>query len=304
MPTKRSCHALNQSPFYKLNNRSRLARIIGVKPGELRQLEKAGCVYKEFDIPKPDGGSRHVESPARPLKRVQLRIARLLSRITPPDYLFCPVRGRCYVTNAAQHIESRVVRCIDVRKYFPSTTARRVNWFFRAVMHCTPDIAGLLTALATFNGHLPTGSLLSPILSFYAHFDMWSAISAFCKDRGLKLTVYVDDITVSGAKVMQRDMWQIKKLIHSAGLRYHKQKAYIDRPAEITGVIVADGRIMPPNRQLKKRFLVKRVLQKHGELTPELVNRAQGLDGQLAQINTVAMTLAARQPKTAGAATG
>src|SRR5690606_17397840 len=101
MPTNRKRYALDQSPFYKLRNRRRLAELLGVSPAELRVLcEPAASLYSEFDVPKKTGGVRGVENPRRQLKMVQANIARLLGRIAPPDYLFCPVKGRCYVTNA------------------------------------------------------------------------------------------------------------------------------------------------------------------------------------------------------------
>jgi len=287
LTAKRSTHPAHQSPLFKLRSRSRLARLLKISPGELRSLSAGDCLYKEFDIPKKAGGARHVENPARPLKLVQARLARLLSRISPPDYLYCPVRGRCYVSNAARHAGNRVVRCLDVQKYFPSTHARRVFWFFNSVLECDRDIAGLLTALTTYQHHLPTGSPLSPIMAFFAHLDMWESIAAFCKQRGLTLTVYVDDCTVSGSKVPNRDMWEIKRLIHRAGLRYHKDKTYIDCPAEVTGVIVRDGSVAVPNRQRLKLRYARAVLSTE-PANSDIRSQVSGLEGQIAQIRRAA----------------
>ena len=158
MPTKRKSYPLHQSPLFKLRNRKRLAALLHISTAELRHLAKhADSLYSEFDVPKKTGGVRGVENPRRQLKLVQARIARLLGRIAPPDYLFCPVKGRCYVTNAAQHRGQRVVHCLDVRKYFPSTSSRRIYWFFHSVLGCEKDIAALLAKLASYRGHLPTG---------------------------------------------------------------------------------------------------------------------------------------------------
>ncbi len=227
-----------------------------------------------------------MENPRRELKLVQARIARLLGRITPPDYLFCPVKGRCYVTNAAQHRGQRVVHCLDIRKYFPSTPSRRVYWFFRNIMNCEMDIAAILTRLATYQGHLPTGSPLSPIMAFYAHYDVWEAIASHCKAHGYRLTVYIDDVTISGTALSPTVLWEIKRVIHGAGLRYHKEKRFVDRPSEITGVIVKGDQLVAPNRQLKKLYELQRDLKMPS--TPNVKNklreRLTGIRGQIAQI--------------------
>lgn len=285
MPTKNT-HALNQSPLYKLRTRGKLARLLRISPSELRAIELGTDQYSEFDRPKKNGtGTRHVENPRRELKRVQARVARILGQITPPDFLFCPVKRRCYVTNAATHRASRVVQCLDIQKFFPNTPQSRVFWFFNTVMDCNRDMAGLLAKLACYQGHLPTGSPLSPIMAYFAFYDLWARIAAFCKAKGYTFTVYIDDVTVSGARVPTADMWAIRQMIHGCGLVAHKAKTYVDRPAEVTGVIIRNGKLVAPFRQHQKKHQAKALLQ----ATPEderraLLGRISGIEGQIRQI--------------------
>lgn len=277
---------LDQSELYKLGSRSKLARLLNITNGDLRRLSNGESLYSEFEIEKKNGGGfRMVENPARPLKLAQAKLARMLSRITPPEFLFCPVKRRCYVSNAAAHLGNRVVHCLDIKKFFPSTPKRQVFWFFHKVMKCERSIAGTLASLACYQGHLPTGSPLSPIMAYFAYFDLWERISVFCRKRGYTFTVYIDDITISGVKVPTKDIWEIQKMIHGAGLTYHKQKIYIDRPAEITGVMMGKGKVFPPNRQLKKHHDAQELLKSsNGDERKKLVGRIAGLKGQLSQI--------------------
>jgi len=297
MPTEQKTHPLDQSSLYKLVRRGRLAQLVGLSDGQLRHVTKhADTLYRECDIPKKNGtGTRHIEDPAKLLKRAQGRLAGLLGRISPPDFLFCPVKRRCYVTNAAQHVGNRVVRSLDIKKYFPNTKSRRVFWFFHDVMKCDRAIAGTLTRLSCFKEHLPTGSPLSPILAFFAHIDMWEKIASICQREGLTLTVYVDDVTVSGAVVPERVIWEIKEAIQATGLRYHKEKTSIDCPAEITGVFVAGDRIEVPNKQFKKLREQQAAAKSAG---PRQSKRAQakldGLKGQVSQIKRVATSIKTR----------
>ena len=299
MLSKIQRYPLNQSPFYKLRSKRKLADLLRISQQELRILSrKADALYSEFSIKKKSGGDREVENPDRQLKLVQAKIARFLGKIEPADYLFCPVKGRCYVSNAAQHRGHRVVHCLDVRRYFPSTPRRRVYWFFRTVMQCEPDLAGILANIATFKGHLPTGSPLSPIMAYFAYYDVWENIGAICNRHGYTLTVYIDDVTVSGANVSADVMWSIRSAIHASGLRYHKQKSYDDRPAEITGVIVDGNRLVIPNRQHKKIADVRAALRvsRRESDTKKLTAKLTGLQGQASQIAAKARTPRKAQP--------
>ena len=282
----RAKYTLDQSPLYKMRNRSKLAVLLGISGSELRALSAGDALYSEFDIPKKSGaGTRHVENPCKPLKRVQARLAKLLSRIDPPDFLFCPVKRRCYVTNAAAHRGNRVVQCLDIRKFFPSTPQRRVFWFFHSVMQCERDIAGLLASLACYRGHLPTGSPLSPIMAYFAFYDLWARISAFSKERGYTFTVYIDDVTISGARVPKADIWQVQKMIHGMGLRYHKEKTFVDQPAEVTGVVLRDGNLVAPFRQHKMMHEARALLAAAtGDDRQTLLGKVAGISGQIRQI--------------------
>jgi hypothetical protein len=262
----------------------------------LRRIARSDGLYKEFDLPKKSGGTRHVENPSRQLKLTQRRLARILSRIEPPDYLFCPVKGRSYVSNAAAHSGARVIRCLDIRKYFPSTPAWRVFWFFKVVLLCEEDVAETLTRLATYLGHLPTGSPLSPIMAYFAHYDVWAAIAKIAREKGLTLTVYIDDVTLSGNKVSASDVWEIKKIIHASGLRYHKEKHYVDVASEVTGVILRDGSLRVPNRQLKKLHFARQQLKKAagGKEEIKVRNVVKGLADQIEQIRKSAVDVSSK----------
>lgn len=285
MPDK-ATHPLHQSPLYKLRARGKLARLLRITSAELRALESGTAQYSEFERPKKNGtGTRHVENPCRDLKKTQARIARILGAITPPDFLFCPVKRRCYVTNAAAHRGNRVVQCLDIQKFFPNTPQQRVFWFFHKVMQCNRDVAGLLAKLACYQGHLPTGSPLSPIMAYFAFYDLWARIAAFCAARGYTFTVYIDDVTVSGARVPKADMWKIRQMIHAYGLIAHKAKTYVDRPAEVTGVIIRDGKLVAPFRQHQRKHEARTLLRTTQEEDRNaLLGRITGIEGQIRQI--------------------
>jgi len=282
---RRKAYSLHQSPLYRLSSKRKLAEL-GITAPKLIKLRQSEGLYTEWDEVNEKGKKRHIENPCPWLKRVQARIADLLNRIAPPKFLFCPAKGRSYISNASQHAHSASVRILDIKDYFPSTPSRRVYWFFHTRMECAPDIAGILTALSTFKGHLPTGSPLSPILSYYAYEDMWCAIDTIVCNAGCMLTVYVDDITISGPKVPEQLVWKVKKLIHRYDLRYHKERRYEAAIREVTGVIIRDGKLKLPNRQLLKSYELRQKIQEEADAGQQeiLHRKLQGHQSQARQI--------------------
>lgn len=283
-----SDHALNQSCFYRLRNKRKLAEILFANVRTVESLANAANPYSCWDEPKKSGGVRRIEAPHTNLKPVQKRIATLLQRIEPPSYLMAPVKKRSYVHNAAVHIGSRAFRLLDIEDFFPSCSDKKVYWFFHTKLQCAPDIAAILTKLVTFNGHLPQGSPCSPILAYYAYIEMWQEIEAIVSSSGCRLSIYADDITISGETVYERTIWMVKQALHRHGHRYsqHKERSLVMKAADITGVIVSGSELLLPNRQHKKMAEIRRQrsIAKSGNLRESL---DQKIRGQVAQANQI-----------------
>ena len=259
----------------------------------LRSLaKKAPTSYTCWDEPKKSGGVRHIEAPFENLKSAQRRVAELLSRVQTPAYLMAPVKGRSYVDNGAAHLGARVFRLLDLEDFFPSCTSKRVFWFFNTALQCSDDVAGTLTRLTTLEGRLPQGSPASPLLAYWAYREMWDQIERVCSPAENTLTVYADDITISGSCIRESDIWRIKQLIHRYGHRYSrkKERKLIDRAAPVTGTIVSGEALLLPNRQHKQIKHVRDALEKaphdHGreklkrQLRGRLVQQRQILEHQ------------------------
>ena len=94
-------------------------------------------------------------------------------------------------------------------------------------------------------------------------------------------------------------IWEIKKLIHKNGLRLKvsKEVSLIHSPADITGVIVKDGKTHLPNRQLKRLAELKQ--ERARATNPKLRAR---LDHQLA--GRIAQRHQVENPKVGGAPKG
>jgi hypothetical protein len=282
-------HPLHQSRFYAIRSKAKLAVLFGHTRKTLNELLVMQRPYTCRTLEQERNGkikTRIIQEPRGALRPIHITVRKALSRIQPPDFLFCPVKGRSYVSNAAQHANARDVRKLDIKNYFPSTSRHRVVWFFRTVMHCSPDVAWVLGRLLTVDDHLATGSTVSPILSFFAFYDMWLAISDIAKRAGCVLTVYIDDLSVSCSRVPGPVLWAIKQEIHKRGLDYHKERRYTRGPAEVTGILIRDGKLLVPNRQRKKAYDVRAKLAQTEDPTEatKLAAVLRGLDQQRKQV--------------------
>lgn len=285
-------YELNQSPFYSLKSRKDLARLLFISERNLKLLTRSKNLYLEHDQESNTGKIRHIEKPKTKLKSVQKRVRVLLSKIRIPDYIHAPGKSRSYITNAIPHKNASVIRRIDISKYFSSTRSVNVYRFFNQTMLCSPDVAGILTRLLTFNDHLPTGSPSSPILSYFTHINMWSKIYEIVEAGNCNLTVYMDDVTVSGNQVPSRLIWEIKQQFHKFSLRSNdkKEKYYVNKQScEITGVIIHNrNKLIAPNRQhLKIRQIDQELLlcKDNLEKQQELGLKREGLQSQIRQID-------------------
>lgn len=183
---------------------------------------------------------------------------------------------------------------MDVADFYPTCKATKVAWFFGTVMKCPKDVVAILVWLTTYNGALPQGSPASPILAFLAYRDMWDEVDRIAKGVGNTLTVYVDDITLSGSIVRGDTVWSIKQILHKHGHRTKssKEEARINMPVTVTGVVLRDGQLLLPNVQHLKRHRIRKVLEKLPEGSERLRAEA-ALEGH----NETERQISARNPR-------
>lgn len=247
-------YARNQCGLFGLRGMQQLSSRLFESTRTLQELaDRRFELYREWDVQKPSGGLRHIESPRPSLKRVQARIAQLLMRLEPPAFLYCPVKGRDFVQNALNHARANAIWCIDVKDYFASTTVANVHSFYADRMNCADDIAWLLTKLSTHNGHLPTGSPLSPILSYYANEPLWDEVRAIAASAECMPSLYMDDLTISGDDVPWNTVQSpVRKALNQSGFFGHKEVSAKGTPALVTGIMVGVGKATLPPKHFQK----------------------------------------------------
>ena len=216
-----------------------------------------------------------VEEPDKELKKIQRRIIYLLKEITIPHYLHS-CKGRSCITNAEAHKDTphKIIK-LDISKFYPSTSRDKVYKFWKNDMKMSGEVANLMTNITTITifknnkiskflsdnkietfSHLPTGSPTSPLLSFLANRIMFDDIFHEVAKYGGTLSIYADDITVSGVVDTKTLYFTIRNILFSNGYRASNKKSCIktnNNVVEITGIVLGrEGNLMAPNRINKK----------------------------------------------------
>ncbi|CAE6864467.1 RNA-directed DNA polymerase [Burkholderia sp. R-69980] len=262
---KRKQYIIAKSPFFRLHSRQALAELLGITLPQMEALASSpsDALYRMYD---DEASGRYITAPLPELQRIHKRIARLFSRVIPPAYLQSATKKRSYKTNAAMHRKNLRIAKVDIRQYYPSITFGAVFNFFKKKMECSVDVSTVLTKICTVSArgrtHLPTGSSLSPILSYWVHSDLFNRIKLICDSAACVMSLYVDDITVSGTNATASLISKIEAEIAKAGLTSHKIKVFDRVPATVTGVIVHKGRLALPHERAKDIRLLRGIMAK------------------------------------------
>ena len=233
---KSEIHALENSPFYRIGRQVDLVPLTGCNLKTIKVLARDRAKHYWRKEQRIGEKLRSIACPVGTLRTLHEELQSHLNRIKQPAYLYSPRRGHTARRNAGLHETSAQIAKLDIRQFYPSTTSEHVFRFFRHRMDMVDDVAGLLTKLCTIDGRLPFGSPLSPVLCTLVHRDLFDQIALYCQSLSLVMSLWVDDITISGERVSTKVLWTIRQMIHAKGLKSHKaQLRYTHLGAIITG---------------------------------------------------------------------
>lgn len=190
------------NPLFNLKKVSDLTAALEIKKGQLFYIlydmgvEKR---YKQFTIPKKNGGERSIASPTKGLKLAQYKLFLLLR----DNVLFKPcvkgfVLNEGVVKNAYEHKKSRWVLNVDIENFFGSINFGRVRGIFMAKpFEMSEEVANLIAKICILDNGLPQGSPTSPIIANIIASSLDNKILKLAKKYRLSYTRYADDITLS-----------------------------------------------------------------------------------------------------------
>jgi len=167
--------------------------------------------YHSFQIRKPKGGSRTINSPTDDLKQLQRNLSDLLQDCTEEinksrgfkDQFAHGFKRDCsIITNATKHRRRRYVLNLDLQDFFGTINFGRIRGFFitNRDFALQPKVATLLAQIACHNHVLPQGSPCSPVISNLIGNVLDIRLAKFAFETGCTYSRYADDLTFSTNK--------------------------------------------------------------------------------------------------------
>lgn len=246
-----------------------------------RVIETAPKRYKVYEIPKKTGGTRQIAHPAKELKAIQRIVLKELLDSAPISRVASAyVKNRGILYNAVQHAGQRWVLKLDFRDFFHSITPDDWNRTVRRVDSLAPLASEkyylnkiLFWGRGTTTPQcLSIGAPTSPMISNLVCHKLDDWLEAKAGERGLVVTRYADDITVSGSNVHQISRFEkdLERLLErSSGLRLelNSQKRGLYGPGErrmVTGLVLTPEGKISIGRERKRE--IHSLVHKFGDL--------------------------------------
>jgi hypothetical protein len=228
----------------------KLAFILKTTPEKLILLSKtAGRHYSPFDRKEVKSNGkikwRHIDGPSISLKIIQKKINKFLLKdivSSLPEGMTGGILDRSIFKNAEKHVNQEAIATLDLKDCFPKNNNKKIFSVWRNYLKAGNDVASILTKLTTFQRRLPQGSPTSSSLCNLALFRLYKKMEKYCNEKGLNLSLYVDDVTISGkTEIVRSAISEIVNFIQNEGYAVRKNKVEImtaDKTQKTTGVVV------------------------------------------------------------------
>jgi hypothetical protein len=246
---------MKNKTILNLTSKKRLAQFLKCAVGDLSLLQ-SDALYHVF----MDNG-RRIEEPVGFKERAHRAFFEELRTEETPDWLYS-CKGKSYIMNAQAHsFANTYVLKVDILKFYRNCDRKHVFQFFRDKKYYAldGDIAGIISDMLTFEGHIPTGSPASQLVAFWSYRDCFDEIFRFAVANGVIFSLYVDDMVFSSENYIRENfLYTISKILdrHTLKLNEKKIKRYLPYEDKlITGSIVrSDGTLDVPNKQRRKIY--------------------------------------------------
>jgi RNA-directed DNA polymerase len=162
--------------------------------------------YRQFIIPKANGGARIIHAPKFPLKYIQKVLSVFLNCLYEPHFSAMGyIDKRSILSNALLHLHKKHVYNIDLKDFFTGISSSKVDSVLKSLLKVTgvtdeniaSEISGIISELCCLNGSLPQGAPSSPIMSNIACDTLDIKLSTYAQGLNATYSRYADDITFS-----------------------------------------------------------------------------------------------------------
>lgn len=281
-------YPLEKSPLYRMKSLHKLAAILEMRRSALmRVFADPEYTPTRIIVDRNSGKERAINEPRGNTCALLYRLLQLLDRVERPSYLHSATRGKSNVSHARFHAHGEPMVSADIKKFYENTRRRHLKAFFRDDLKMALDLANGLAAACCVEDRLPLGSPVSPLLGFLAHRQTFDAIAALCERRGVRMSMFGDDMAFSGPHATRRFLGKVESLVLKGDMQLHHRRSGSSSSRKIeTGVLIQGVRIRLPAMH-RKRILddLREYGRAEGEARTRLKTRIAGRIGAASQID-------------------
>lgn len=276
-------YEFDRSPWTQNLTQSDVAHLLGFTKTQLEALIRDKERYTRRETKLIGEKIRELAVPTGKLRHCHEYLKFHLNKIKQPAYLFSPRKGRSQRDNAAHHVGQNQFLELDVRKFYPSTTGEHIfRWAYHEAGLRT-DVAGLLKHLVVIDDRMPFGSPVSPVLMSLVHRRMFDQVYVACQRYGVTMSLWVDNLELSGLSVPGVLLNEIREIVRRNGLRTHEIRyKQASRPVMITGVVIDEEQVVAPrsvHERMKKGYAALRTAVSE-------IDRLTAIDNLLSSLGT------------------
>jgi RNA-directed DNA polymerase len=211
--------------LFDISNKEELAKLLLIHPIELEGVcFNRGKLYRSSRTQKSNGTLRVLHAPQGQLKLLQQKINQhLLNRVQPLPCVHGGVKGRSVLTNARPHVGKAIVFSLDIKDFFPSVDCQIVRAIFEA-LGFRGEATNILVQATTWDGQLPQGAPTSPAIANLSMTRVDIRLQGLAAKHGFDYTRYVDDLTISGPKLVKKVRQLVQKIVEEEGFTVNPDK--------------------------------------------------------------------------------
>lgn len=172
-----------------------------------------------------------------------------------PEYIYAFEKDKSIPVMARVHEGAFMIVSMDVKDFFPSIKEHEINNLLQQVGFGTQP-ARVLSELMTLGPNVPQGGLTSPKISnIIAAHTFGPEIKQYCDERGLNLTIYADDVTISSkTEFNSADVINfVTAALNRAGFRVNTKKTKVMKKGTRSSRLYVCGTVVNEKVNLLKR---------------------------------------------------
>lgn len=218
-------------------------------------------------------------------KEVLKRLNHFLAHeIDHPEYVHGGLPNRSIQTNAKIHAGKKNLLKLDIKKFFPSVNPSMVAKAMEDHVGFSHELALEIAELTCHENQLMTGSPASTLIATLVIRQATERIYHAAKQWGGEMSIYVDDLAVSGGKHLFKLKPKFIEWIEETGVTVHEKKRFTlgdGALKTLAGIDVTHGIDNPSGFRKKVKNLCEHFERKVANGHPLLPKEIKQLTGTL-----------------------